>query len=225
MISCELQDLQKCDYDQTWELQKRYFHSKIEQKQSHRSTEPFQLIFVEHPHVYTYGKSAEDNNMLATPDYLKAMGASVFRIERGGDITYHGPGQLVAYPIFDLEKLGMGIKSYVSAIESCIILTLNDFGIEAGIISDRIGVWIDIGKPTERKIAAIGIRCSRYVSMHGLALNVNTDLSMFRHIVPCGIPDKDVTSMERELGRQIDMNIVKNALGKHFENTFGLNFI
>jgi len=224
MINCELQDLQNCDYAQCWDLQKRYFESKIHQKQSNQSTEPFQLIFVEHPHVYTYGKSAEDNNMLATPDYLQAMGASVYRIERGGDITYHGPGQLVVYPIFDLEKLNMGIKSYVSAIETCIVLTLADFGITAGIIHDRIGVWIDIGKPSERKIAAIGIRCSRYVSMHGLALNVNTDLTMFRHIVPCGIPDKDVTSMERELGRQIDMNIVKSTLGKHFENTFGLTF-
>ncbi|MFN5890305.1 MAG: lipoyl(octanoyl) transferase LipB [Bacteroidota bacterium] len=225
MINCELQDLQKRDYASTWDLQKQYFSAKIENKQIGKSTEPFQLIFVEHPHVYTYGKSAEENNMLATPEYLKAMGAEVYHIERGGDITYHGPGQLVAYPIFDLEVLGMGIKAYVAAIERCIIATLAEFDIEAGVIRDRIGVWIDIDKPTERKIAAIGIRCSRYVSMHGLALNVNTDLGMFRHIVPCGIADKAVTSMERELGRQIDINLIKNILGKHFANTFGVNFI
>ncbi len=225
MINCELHDLQKQDYASTWDLQKQYFSAKIENKTNGKTSEPFQLILVEHPHVYTYGKSAEENNMLATPEYLKAMGAEVYHIERGGDITYHGPGQLVAYPIFDLELLGMGIKAYVAAIERCIILTLQEFGIEAGVIHDRIGVWIDIDKPTERKIAAIGIRCSRYVSMHGLALNVNTDLTMFRHIVPCGIPDKDVTSMERELGRQIDINLVKNILGKHFANTFGVNFI
>lgn len=225
MINCVLQDLQNQDYASTWDLQKQYFSDKIKNKSNGKATEPFQLIFVEHPHVYTYGKSAEENNMLATPEYLKAMGAEVYHIERGGDITYHGPGQLVAYPIFDLELLDMGIKAYVAAIERCIILTLKEFGIEAGVIHDRIGVWIDIDKPTERKIAAIGIRCSRYVSMHGLALNVNTDLTMFRHIVPCGIPDKDVTSMERELGRQIDMNLVKKILGKHFANTFGVNFI
>ncbi len=225
MINCELRDLQNSDYSSTWDLQKQLFQHKIHCKQVGENTEPFQLIFVEHPHVYTFGKSAEANNLLATPEYLQAMGAEVFHIERGGDITYHGPGQLVAYPIFDLEKLGMGIKAYVAAIERCIILTLEEFGIHAGVIHDRIGVWIDIDKPSERKIAAIGIRCSRYVSMHGLALNVNTDLRMFGHIVPCGIPDKEVSSMERELGRQIDINLVKNILGKHFANTFGVKFI
>ena len=225
MIDCDLQDLQKRDYSSTWELQKQYFSDKIAKKLRGESTQPFQLLFVEHPHVYTYGKSAEENNMLATPQYLEAMGAEVFRIERGGDITYHGPGQLVAYPIFDLELLKMGVKAYVAAIERCIILTLEEFGIRAGVIGDRIGVWLDIGLPSERKIAAIGIKCSRFISMHGLALNVNTDLSMFGHIVPCGIPDKAVTSIEQELGRQIDMKLVKNILGKHFANTFGVNFI
>jgi lipoyl(octanoyl) transferase len=152
------------------------------------------------------------------------MEAKVYDIERGGDITYHGPGQLVVYPIFDLEALGMGIKTFVQSIEHCIIQTLSDYGITAGTIPDRIGVWIDIDKPNERKIAAIGIKCSRFVSMHGLALNVNTDLAMFNHIVPCGIVDKGVTSMEMELGGKIDMFEVKEKMGKHFASTFGLEF-
>ena len=172
--------------------------------------------------MYTFGKSADRENLLATDEALTAMEAKVYDIERGGDITYHGPGQLVVYPIFDLEALNMGVKRFVEGIETTIIKTLADYGIEAGIIKDRIGVWIDIDQPTERKIAAIGIKCSRFVSMHGLALNVNTDLAMFNHIVPCGIVDKGVTSMEMELGGKIDIFEVKEKMGKHFESTFGL---
>lgn len=196
----------------------------IAQKSAKENTTPFHLIMIEHPHVYTFGKSADRENLLATDETLKDMEAKVYDIERGGDITYHGPGQLVVYPIFDLEALGMGIKTFVQSIEHCIIQTLSDYGITAGTIPDRIGVWIDIDKPNERKIAAIGIKCSRFVSMHGLALNVNTDLAMFNHIVPCGIVDKGVTSMEMELGGKIDMFEVKEKMGKHFASTFGLEF-
>lgn len=194
----------------------------IEKKSNKENTTPFHLIMIEHPHVYTLGKSADRQNLLASDETLVDMQAKVYDIERGGDITYHGPGQLVVYPIFDLEALNMGIKTFVQSIEHCIIQTLADYGITAGTIPDRIGVWIDIDKPNERKIAAIGIKCSRFVSMHGLALNVNTDLSMFNHIVPCGIVDKGVTSMEMELGGKIDMFEVKEKMGKHFANTFGL---
>lgn len=222
--TCHFIDLGQQGYGSTLDYQLELFQNKIAQKQQ-GTTPEHHLIFVEHPHVYTYGKSAEENNMLATPAMLEAMGAEVFHIERGGDITYHGPGQLVAYPIFDLEQLQLGVKAFVEGIETAIIQTLKEFEIESEIIPDRIGVWIDKGLPQERKIAAIGIKCSRYVSMHGLALNVNTDLQMFRNIVPCGIPDKDVSSMEREKGRQIDMEIVKNVLGKQFASIFGLKLI
>jgi len=197
----------------------------IAQKSAKENTTPLHLIMIEHPHVYTFGKSADRENLLASDDALNNMEAKVYDIERGGDITYHGPGQLVVYPIFDLEALGMGIKTFVQNIENCIIKTLADYGITAGTIPDRIGVWIDINQPNERKIAAIGIKCSRFVSMHGLALNVNTDLAMFNHIVPCGIVDKGVTSMEMELGGKIDIFEVKEKMGKHFASTFGLEFI
>ena len=224
MLPCLLHLLQNEPYDQTWDFQKGLFNTMIAQKSAKENTTPFHLIMIEHPHVYTFGKSADRENLLATDETLKDMEAKVYDIERGGDITYHGPGQLVVYPIFDLEALGMGIKTFVHSIEYCIIQTLSDYGITAGTIPDRIGVWIDIDKPNERKIAAIGIKCSRFVSMHGLALNVNTDLAMFNHIVPCGIVDKGVTSMEMELGGKIDMFEVKEKMGKHFASTFGLEF-
>jgi lipoyl(octanoyl) transferase len=206
MLPCQLHLLQNEPYDQTWDFQKRLFNTMIAQKSAKENTTPLQ-------------------NLLASDDALNNMEAKVYDIERGGDITYHGPGQLVVYPIFDLEALGMGIKTFVQNIEHCIIQTLADYGITAGTIPDRIGVWIDINQPNERKIAAIGIKCSRFVSMHGLALNVNTDLAMFNHIVPCGIVDKGVTSMEMELGGKIDIFEVKEKMGKHFASTFGLEFI
>jgi lipoyl(octanoyl) transferase len=220
---CKFLDLGLKAYGETRDLQLELFNGKIEQKQ--RGEKPVHhLIFVEHPHVYTLGKSGEMSNLLADETRLKLLGAEVFKIERGGDITYHGPGQLVAYPIFDLEQLKLGVKSFVEGIENSIIQTLKQWDIESGIIKDRIGVWVDIGKSNERKIAAIGIKCSRFVSMHGLALNVNSDLQMFGHIVPCGIVGKDVTSIEKEVQRQIDMIHVKNELGKQFAVTFGLKF-
>ena len=220
---CNWTDLGVMDYKEAWEKQLELFHDKIAQKQQGQKPE-HHLLMVEHPHVYTLGKSGERKHLLIDQTNLKELGATVYDIERGGDITYHGPGQLVVYPIFDLEQLGIGVKAFVEGIETAIIQTLKEFGITAGIISDRIGVWIDINQPRERKIAAIGIKCSRFVSMHGLALNVNTQLDMFSHIVPCGISDKAVASMEGELGRQIDMFIVKKELGKQFAGIFGLQY-
>ena len=221
MQQCNLLDLGIMDYKQAWDLQLDLFQKKIHLKSA--GTNPIHdLIFVEHPHVYTFGKSAERKNLLADSETLTQIGADVYDIERGGDITYHGPGQLVAYPIFDLEQLGIGVKAFVEGIETAIIRTLAEWNITAETIPGRIGVWIDKDKPRERKIAAIGIKCSRFVSMHGLALNVNTNLEMFGHIVPCGISDKMVCSMEGELGRQIDMFVVKNTLGRHFASIFGL---
>ncbi len=221
--NCTFLDLGRLSYKSAWDLQLELFQKKLEQKKS-GELPGHHLLFVEHDHVYTFGKSAEKNNMLATPQMLRALGAETFEIERGGDITYHGPGQIVAYPIFDLEQLNFGVKSYVSAVEKCIVNTVAEFGISSQALEDRIGVWMDVGTKRERKVAAIGIKCSRFVTMHGLALNVNTDLQMFGHIVPCGIPDKEVTSMAKELNRQIDMEKVKSILGKQFAHIFGLNF-
>ena len=222
MLQCQLHLLQNEPYDQTWSFQRDLFNQMLAKKAAKEITTPLHLIMIEHPHVYTFGKSADRENLLASDQALSQMQAKVYDIERGGDITYHGPGQLVAYPIFDLEALNVGVKVFVQRIEAVIINTLKEYGITAGTIQDRIGVWVDIGQPNERKIAAIGIKCSRFVSMHGLALNVNTDLSMFNHIVPCGIVDKGVTSMEMELGGKIDMLEVKNKMGKHFASTFEL---
>ena len=222
MLSCQLHLLQNQSYDQTWDFQRNLFQDMLNQKAAKENTLPLHLIMIEHPHVYTFGKSADRENLLASDEALNDMQAKVYDIERGGDITYHGPGQLVVYPIFDLEALGMGVKVFVQNIEKVIINTLAEYNIIAGTIPDRIGVWVDIDQPNERKIAAIGIKCSRFVSMHGLALNVNTDLSMFNHIVPCGIVDKGVTSIEMELGGKIDMFEVKEKMGKHFASIFGL---
>lgn len=221
MNFCIFHELSRESYAQTLDKQRIIFQNAIEKK--HNGLAPLnELISVEHNHVYTFGKHAEKANLLVNPQFLNNIGAETFEIERGGDITYHGPGQLVIYPIFDLEQLNIGIKRYVSNIELAIINTLKVFKIEAGIIPDRIGVWLDIGKPTERKIAAIGIKSSRYVTMHGLALNVNTDLNMFNHIVPCGITDKGVTSMEKELNENIDMFEVNSILVNQFKHIFEL---
>lgn len=221
MNFCIFHELSRESYAQTLEKQRNIFQNAIESK--HLGDVPInQLISVEHNHVYTFGKHAEKANLLVNTNFLTHIGAETFEIERGGDITYHGPGQLVVYPIFDLEQLNIGIKKYVSNIELAIINTLKEFNIEAGIIPDRIGVWLDIGKPTERKIAAIGIKSSRYVTMHELALNVNTDLNMFNHIVPCGIVDKGVTSIQKELNENIDMFKVNSILVNQFKHIFDL---
>ena len=219
-----LHDLGLMDYEEVWQLQKDIFNKSIEEKIQGKIPQQH-LLVCEHPHVYTFGKSANQENLLLSEAELKNKEISVYDIERGGDITYHGPGQLVVYPIFDLEQLNIGVKQFVFNIEQSIINVLQNHSISCERIDDRIGIWLDKGQSNERKIAAIGIKCSRHISMHGLALNVNTDLSLFKNIIPCGIVDKGVTSIKNELGREISMVDIKNEMIKEFSVNFEINTI
>ncbi|MEO8087429.1 MAG: lipoyl(octanoyl) transferase LipB, partial [Bacteroidota bacterium] len=181
------------------------------------------LLFCEHPHVYTLGKSGKENHLLINDEQLKNNDAEYFRINRGGDITYHGPGQLVGYPILDLENFFTDIHKYLRYLEEAIILTLKEYGIEGGRIKGLTGVWLDsTDDERARKIAAFGVRCSRWITMHGFAFNINTDLSYFGNIIPCGIQDKAVTSLEREIGRKADMEEIKNKVRTHLANLFDM---
>jgi lipoyl(octanoyl) transferase len=217
--SVKLYDIGHADYSLVWQMQKDLFNASIKEKLDNKKPQ-HQLIVCEHPHVYTLGKSAKVSNLLLSESELKAKSIAVYDIERGGDITYHGPGQMVVYPIFDLEQLQIGVKKFVDSIEQCIINLLAHYGLEAERIDGRIGIWLGKDTDKERKIAAIGIKCSRHMTMHGLALNVNTDLNLFNHIIPCGIQDKAVSSMEMELGRKLDIKEVKDLLLKEFESIF-----
>lgn len=184
------------------------------------------LLFVEHPHVYTLGKSGKENNLLINENFLKSMGATFFRTDRGGDITYHGPGQIVGYPIIDLRRLGMGVKQYITTIENIIIAVLNEYGIQGKITDGATGVWIDNVLPGKQgKICAIGVKVSRGVTMHGFALNVNTDLKYFGYINPCGFTDKMVTSMEQLLKHRVEMEDVRKKLVRSFGEYFNLEVI
>jgi lipoyl(octanoyl) transferase len=181
------------------------------------------LFFVEHPHVYTLGKSGDMANLLLDDEALAKVDARFYAINRGGDITYHGPGQIVGYPIFDLDHFFSDIHKYLRYLEEAIILTLADYGIPAGRIEGLTGVWLDESNPAKaRKIAALGVKCSRWVTMHGFAFNVNADLSYFKNIIPCGITDKAVTSMHLELGRTLDMDEVKSRLQNHIAEVFDI---
>ena len=173
------------------------------------------LLTVEHNPVYTLGKSGKDENMLVSEAYLRSIGAEFFHIDRGGDVTFHGPGQIVGYPILDLEKVGIGLREYIDSIEEAIIGVCAEWGIEAGRVAGASGVWIEGDSPRARKICAIGVRSSRYVTMHGFALNVTTDLRYFNHINPCGFVDRGVTSIEREVGHEVDLEKVKMQVVKH----------
>lgn len=224
MFKAVLHDLGLIEYGNAWQMQKELFHQAIQEKIEGKHPK-HHLLVCEHPHVYTLGKSANQSNLLLSQAELKQKAIDVFDIERGGDITYHGPGQLVVYPIFDLEPMHLGVKKFVYNIEECIIRTLREYGIESERIDDRIGIWIGKGTTNERKIAAIGIKCSRHVTMHGLALNVNTDLGLFNNIIPCGIQDKAVCSMESELNRKLDMTELKEVLLKQFSSIFELKLL
>lgn len=226
------QDLGSADYKKTWEYQEKLFNGLLENKnrqgtQAEKSDSyDGYLLFCEHPHVYTIGKSGAGNNLLIDPAFLRKIGADYYRIDRGGDITYHGPGQIVGYPIFDLELFGIGVRQYIYNIEQAIIQTLSAYGIGTGRMASASGVWIDPESPSSaRKICAIGVRASRHVTMHGFAFNVNTDLSYFSHINPCGFTDKGVTSMEKELGAAMNINEVKEKLKKNMASVFGMNLI
>jgi lipoyl(octanoyl) transferase len=221
------------DYKKTWDYQEIIFqklvdNKKIKSTSGHFNSNPDHgtLIFVEHPHVYTLGKSGSENNLLLDFIQLQAKDADFYRTDRGGDITYHGPGQLVGYPIFDLEKLGIGLREYVSKLEESIILTLSEYGVTGDRLKGATGVWIEPeveGK--SRKICAIGVRVSRYVTMHGFAFNVNTNLDYFKYINPCGFTDKGVTSLGKELGRNEDIQKVKEIMKNNLQKVFDLQWI
>ena len=224
------QDWGLMDYQTAWDKQEVVFAATVDLKTQNRNngTEvpvPNHLIFVEHPHVYTLGKSGKPENLLLDESGLKQNNASYHKINRGGDITYHGPGQLVGYPILDLDNFFTDIHLYLRTLEEAIILTLADYGIPSGRYAGFTGVWLDADNEKARKICALGVRCSRWVTMHGLAFNVNTDLNYFKNIIPCGIDDKDVTSMEKELGFKLDMEEVKLKLREHICNLFEMRLL
>ena len=210
-----LTDWGTIDYREAWRRQEEIFDRQIDNKQNKLPTEN-NLIFCEHPHVYTIGKSGNAGNMLIDDGTVP-----VYRTDRGGDITYHGFGQIVGYPVFDLESLGIGLREYITRLEEAVIRLLDDYDIEGGLYAEGTGVWIDTALPSKtRKICAIGVRSSRFVTMHGFALNVNTDLSYFGRINPCGFTDRGVTSMKKELGKNLDIDEVKQKLFKHIEEVF-----
>lgn len=218
-------DLGLMDYQACWDLQEQVFKTAVDRKIARRNGEVLpepenHLLFVEHPPVYTLGKSGSLTNLLLDEEALKEGGYQFYKINRGGDITYHGPGQLVVYPIFDLDQFFTDIHKYLRYLEEAVIRTLAEFGIQGSRYEGLTGVWIEPETAQARKICAMGVKCSRWVTMHGLALNVNTRLSDFGNIVPCGIDDKDVTSMARELGRSIDLQEVGGSLRKHLASLF-----
>lgn len=224
--SIQFQDLGLKDYKETWDFQEDIFKKTVAIKVRNRRenaglSTPNHFLFVSHAHVYTLGKSGDLSNLLLNEEQLKTKGANFYKINRGGDITYHGPGQIVGYPILDLENFFTDIHKYLRLLEETIILTLADYGLEASRSQGETGVWLDVGTPFARKICALGVRASRWVTMHGFALNVNTDLGYFDHIIPCGIRGKSVTSLRLELKRdQVDENEVKEKLLEHFLNLF-----
>lgn len=247
MVAVKKTDLGVIDYKEAWDLQEKLFAENVNIKLEHRrqeleresivngqqSTEILppattnHLLFCEHPHVYTLGKSGKPENLLVDEEGLRNIHATYYKINRGGDITYHGFGQMVVYPIWDLETyFYTDIHRFLRDLEEVVIMTLADYGIEAGRVDGLTGVWIDGENPDKaRKICAMGIRCSRWITMHGIALNVNTDMSYFEHIVPCGIDDKAVTSMQQELNRQIDLTEVKEKFAYRLSQVFGIDFM
>lgn len=209
MTPCHIISLGLIDYSSSWELQKALAQQRADGRLSNI------LLLLEHPHVYTIGRRGKESDLLLTPAEVAAFGIQVLRVDRGGEVTYHGPGQLIGYPIVDLRPWG-GPNKYMRTLEEVLIKTLREFGVEAGRIVGLTGVWVG-----EKKIAALGVRVSRGITTHGFALNVSPDLSYFDHIVPCGTPDKGVTSMERHLGRRVGVEEVVPALVRHFGEEFG----
>ena len=237
MVELLYRDLGRMGYGECWDLQRLLFARLLDSKSSSGQNSVAlsdsqkadipewdkiveancggELLIVEHNPVYTLGKSGKLENMLVSEQYLCSIGAEFYRIERGGDVTYHGPGQIVGYPILDLEKLGIGLRQYIDSMEQAIIEVCAEWGVEAGRIEGASGVWIEPQSPRARKICAIGVRSSRYVTMHGFAMNVATDLRYFSHINPCGFVDKGVTSLSREVGRPVAPDEVKEQIVKH----------
>ena len=226
-------DLGLMDYKACWDFQENLFNETIAQKTANRNLEPEQqvetknhLLFFEHPHVYTLGKSGDASHLLINDSQLEEKQATYYKINRGGDITYHGPGQLVGYPILDLDHFFTDIHKYLRLLEETIILTLDEYGIKAGRSKGETGVWLDEDNIFKaRKICAMGVRCSRWVTMHGWGFNVNSNLDYFSNIIPCGIQDKAVTSLNKELGQNVDMSDIKIKLKKHFSKLFECEII
>jgi lipoyl(octanoyl) transferase len=224
--SVDIQDLGLKDYKKTWDYQEQLFKEIIDLKIRNRREElsletPNYFLFVEHPHVYTLGKSGDFDNLLINEKKLADIDATFYKINRGGDITYHGPGQIVGYPILDLENFFTDIHKYLRFLEEMVILTLAEYGLKAERSKGETGVWLDVGTPFARKICAMGVRASRWVTMHGFALNVNANLGYFDHMIPCGIKGKAVTSLNVELGKtEVSMEEVKEKLLKHFSALF-----
>lgn len=226
----KFQDLGIVDYKEAWDYQEKLFAEILNIKSSNRkqntkiSTDNY-LLFCEHPHVYTLGKSGNKKNLLVKENDLKMRGATFYKINRGGDITYHGPGQIVGYPILDLENFFTDIHKYLRLLEQSIILTLEEYGLEGQRSDGETGVWFDVGTSKARKICALGVKNSRWVCMHGFAFNINSDLSYFGNIVPCGIINKNVTSLQKELGEDVDVEGVKNKVKNHISDLFEMEFI
>ncbi|GET27071.1 lipoyl(octanoyl) transferase LipB [Prolixibacter sp. NT017] len=225
-------DFGVAEYKYTWDRQEELMGATIQMKLDNKNAEPSSrketpnyLIFVEHPHVYTLGKSGDEHNLLLNYIQLQAEDATFFRTNRGGDITYHGPGQIVGYPIIDLENFDIGLRQYIYNLEETIIKTIAEFGLEGSRDESATGVWLDVGKPTARKICAIGVKSSRHVTMHGFAFNVNTNLNYFQHINPCGFVDKGVTSLQKELGKEQDFEAIKALTRQKFAEVFGAELV
>ena len=219
------------DYKEAWDYQQNLFDEIVEIKKQNRKNNtdlktPNYFLFVEHPHVYTLGKSGDQSNLLIDKSQLKNKKASFYKINRGGDITYHGPGQIVGYPILDLENFFTDIHKYLRFLEESVIMTLDNFGIQAERNDGKTGVWLDVNTPFPKKICAMGVRASRWVTMHGFALNVNVELDYFNNIIPCGLTDNIVTSMNNELNKsEVSIDEVKVVLKNSFSRTFDSNFI
>ncbi len=233
MQKVKLIDLGLIDYKEAWDYQEKLFAEVVDTKVANRTLPENQqqttnnfLLFCEHPHVYTLGNTGDKEHLLISENQLKEKNASYYKINRGGDITYHGPGQIVGYPILDLDNFFTDIHKYLRFLEEMVIRTLAEYGLTAERSAGETGVWLDASNPTKaRKICALGVRASRWVTMHGFALNVNVDLNYFGNIIPCGIVDKAVTSLDKELGRKVDEQEVKQKLKKHFSELFLAQFI
>lgn len=220
-----LRDLGHKDFKETWDLQEELLSATLTIKSANRDAEepqttPNHFLWVEHPHVYTLGRNGNPENLLVSEKVLRERGAQYYKINRGGDITYHGPGQIIGYPILDLDNFFTDIHKYLRFLEEAVILTMAEYGLQGMRSPGETGVWLDVGTPQARKICAMGIRASRWVTMHGFAFNINADLSYFDLMIPCGIQDKGVTSMAKELGKPLSEEEVKRKMEKHFESLF-----
>ncbi len=222
MIPVDFEDLGIISYKKAWDYQEELFSNSLSDKNNNKKASNY-LLFCQHNHVYTLGKSGNEKNLLLNKEMLKSKNVEFYKINRGGDITYHGPGQIVGYPIFDLEQFNINVKEYIYKIEEVIIKTLNNYNIFAERLNGATGVWIDTNNPAKvRKICAIGVKASRYITMHGFAFNVNTNLDFFSFINPCGFTDKSVTSMQKELSMKINLNEVRNIILENFIEVFNI---